>query len=169
MVLALAKILANEPQFEFLVYGPPPDWPAGEIQWAKERGIFHGFIPHDQLRNVLVSADAFLTVMSFNQKQAIMSRVSFTTKFLEYTQYGRPVIVWGPEFCQPVRVARAHGAGLPVMSPEADAVLDGLRELLEATTYARLTEGAKRAAATFFSPENIHAKFKEGILAAFGK
>jgi glycosyltransferase involved in cell wall biosynthesis len=169
MVLALAKILADEIPFEFLVYGPPPDWPAEEIRWAREQGIFHGFIPHDQLRKVLASADVFLTVMSFNKKQEIMSRVSFTTKFLEYTQYGRPVIVWGPEYCQPVRVARAHDAGLPVTAPAAGAVLAGLRQLLDAAVYTRLTEGAKRAAATFFSPENIHAKFKEGILAAAGK
>lgn len=165
MVLALAKRLADEPHFEFLVYGPPPDWSPEDIQWARDRKIFHGFIPHDQLRAVLASADAFLTVMSFGKNLEIMSRVSFTTKFLEYTQYGRPVIVWGPEYCQPVRVARATGAGLPVVSPDAAALLAGLQQLLNPAEYARLADGAVRAATSFFLPENIHAKFKDGIQA----
>lgn len=165
MVLALAKRLAEEPQFEFLVYGPPPDWSPEDVQWARDRKIFHGFIPHDQLRAVLASADVFLAVMSFEKNLGIMSRVSFTTKFLEYTQYGRPVIVWGPDYCQPVRVAWATGAGLPVVSRDATALLAGLQQLLNPAEYARLTEGAIRAAGTFFSPENIHATFKDGIQA----
>ncbi len=163
MVLALAKRLADQPQFEFLVYGPPPDWSPEDVQWARDRKIFHGFIPHDQLRAVLASADAFLAVMSFEKSLEIMSRVSFTTKFLEYTQYGRPVVFWGPEYCQPVRVARATGSGLAVTTPESGAVVEGLNRLRDEAEYQRLVAGANQVAATIFSPETIHGIFRDRI------
>ena len=166
MVLDLAKRLAADPiKFDFQVYGPSPDWSQEEIEWAKNKGIYRGFIPHDQLRPVMAAANAFITVMSFKDRYKIMSRVSFTTKFLEYTQYGRPVVVWAPSYCQPVHVAAATGAGLPITSAEVNAAVAGLESLLDETEYRRLTEGAIRAAHTFFSSEVIHTIFCENIQA----
>jgi hypothetical protein len=170
MVLALAKRLHSlSGKFDFQVYGPRPDWAAEDTNWARNAGIYRGFIPHEQLRPVMAEADAFISVMSFEPIYEIMSRVSFTTKFLEYTQYGRPVIVWGPSYCQPVRVAKSQGAGLPITTPSVDDVVVGLELLLNQTEYSRLTDGAIRAAATFFSPDAIHAILRDNILAVINK
>ena len=79
-----------------------------------------------------------------------MSRVSFTTKFLEYAQYGRPIVVWGPSYCQPVLVAKKTIAGLPVESPDPAAVVSALEQLTSESEYKRFTAGAIRAAETFF-------------------
>jgi len=163
-VLALAKQLAASSKFQFLVYGPQPDWSQADLEWAKAQGVYHGFVPHSQLRMILASADVFLTVMSFEQRLEIMSRVSFTTKFLEYTQYGRPVVVWGPSYCQPVMVARESDAGMPVESADPKAVVDALEKLMNASEYRRLAAGALRAAETFFSPDCIHDLFKTSIV-----
>jgi glycosyltransferase involved in cell wall biosynthesis len=163
MVLALAKLLADSSEFQFLVYGPQPDWEPDDVAWAKAQGIYHGFIPHDRLRAVLACADAFLTVMSFDRHLGIMSRVSFTTKFLEYTQYGRPIVVWGPPYCQPVRVAQATQAGLPVVVPEAAAVVAALKQLLNESEYTRLATAANHAASTLFAPDSIHDIFRTKI------
>jgi hypothetical protein len=92
-----------------------------------------------------------------------MSRVSFTTKFLEYTQYGRPVVVWGPPYCQPVLVAKKTVAGLPVESSDPAAVISALERLTTESEYKRLAEGAIRAAETFFAPDYIHKVFKDSI------
>lgn len=166
MVLALAKRLHSlSCKFDFQVYGPRPDWPTEDTNWARNAGIYRGFIPHEQLRPVMAEADAFISVMSFEPIYEIMSRVSFTTKFLEYAQYGRPVIVWGPSYCQPVRVAENQGAGLPITTPSVEVVVSTLELLFDQGEYVRLTAGAIRAAETFFSPEAIHAIFRDNLLA----
>jgi glycosyltransferase involved in cell wall biosynthesis len=163
MVLALAKLLADSSEFQFLVCGPWPDWRPDDIAWAKAQGIYHGFIPHDELRTILASADVFLTVMSFDRRLEIMSRVSFTTKFLEYVQYRRPIVVWGPPYCQPVRVAQATQAGLPVIVPDAVAVVAGLKQLSTESEYTRLATAANHAASALFAPDYIHEIFRANI------
>ncbi len=163
-VLLLARRLAGSPKFQFLVYGPNPDWNHADVSWAKAQGIYQGFIPHEQLPAILASADVFLAIMSFERRSEIMSRVSFTTKFLEYAQYGRPVVVWGPSYCQPVIVAKKTAAGLPVESPDPAAVVSALEQLMSESEYKRFTAGAIRAAGTFFSPDRIHEVFKTSIL-----
>jgi glycosyltransferase involved in cell wall biosynthesis len=170
MVLALAKRLHSlSDKFDFQVYGPRPDWATEDTNWARNAGIYRGFIPHEQLRPVMAKADAFISVMSFEPIYEIMSRVSFTTKFLEYTQYGRPVIVWGPSYCQPVRVAETTGAGLPITTPDVEDVVASLELLLDLGEYSRLTAGAIRAAETFFSPDAIHDIFRDNLLAVVKK
>ena len=163
-VLSLARELADSPDFEFLIYGPPPDWNDADLSWAKEQGIYQGFIPHEQLRAILASADVFLVIMSFERRSEIMSRVSFTTKFLEYAQYGRPIIVWGPSYCQPVLVAKRTMAGLAVESPDPSAVVSALEHLMSDSEYSRYATGAIQAAETFFSPDRIHEVFKISLL-----
>jgi glycosyltransferase involved in cell wall biosynthesis len=163
-VLSLARQLAGSPKFQFHVYGPNPDWNHADVSWAKAQGIYQGFIPHEQLRAILASADVFLTIMSFERRSEIMSRVSFTTKFLEYAQYGRPVVVWGPSYCQPVIVAKKTAAGLPVESADPAAVVSAFEQLMSESEYSRYSAEATRAAETFFSPDGIHEVFKTSIL-----
>jgi glycosyltransferase involved in cell wall biosynthesis len=168
-VLSLARQLAGSPKFQFLAYGPNPDWNHADVSWAKAQGIYQGFIPHEQLRAILASADAFLAIMSFERRSEIMSRVSFTTKFLEYTQYGRPVVVWGPSYCQPVILAKNTTAGLPVESPDPAAVVSALEQLTSEFEYKCYMEGALQASKTFFAPDYIHEVFKTSILSVVRK
>jgi Glycosyl transferases group 1 len=164
LLLALIRQLDGSPKFELRIYGPPPDWTNADVSWAKAKNIYKGFVSHDELRAIFGSADVFLTVMSFERRFELMSRVSFTTKFLEYAQYGRPIVVWGPPYSQPVLVAKRTQAGLPVESSDPAAVTAALEQLTSASEYERLSAGAVRAAKTFFSPDRIHGVFKTSIL-----
>ncbi len=163
-VLSLSRRLADSPRFQFLVYGPPPDWTATDLSWAKTKGIYKGFVSPGEIYSVFASADIFLTIMSFERSLELMSRVSFTTKFLEYAQCGRPIIVWGPSYCQPVVVAKNTRVGLAVESPDPAAVVSALEQLTTESEYNRYAGGAIRAAETFFSPDHIHEIFKTSVL-----
>ena len=61
--------------------------------------------------------------MSFEKEHELFMRTSFTTKFLDYVSFGKPVILWGPEYCTPVRVAREHGGAAVVTVSDATAVV----------------------------------------------
>jgi glycosyltransferase involved in cell wall biosynthesis len=162
-VLSLAKALRGNKEFEFHVYGPHPDWPSHDRQWMEDEGVYQGLVPHSALKAKLQEADACLVVMSFEPQLRIMMETSFTTKFLEYSQYGKPVIVWGPEYCQPVQIANAYGAGVSVVSPDADAVLKVLYRIQETSFWKKLAKGAWKAANSIFDPDRIHSVLNTSI------
>ncbi|HEX3855987.1 MAG TPA: hypothetical protein VHY30_01680, partial [Verrucomicrobiae bacterium] len=159
---------AGMPWIKFEVYGPHPDWPEAELAWMKSEGIYQGLLPYAELKTRLRDADACLVVMSFGRELELMMRTSFTTKFLEYVQFAKPVVVWGPEYCQPVRVARETGAGLAVEKDEVEAVVKALESLRSSERWSELAQGAWSAANGVFSHERIHEVFCESIHAALG-
>ena len=155
-VLELAKALKDRPEFEFHVYGPPPDWSESDLTWMKEAGIYRGLVSYEVLKTKLMEADACLAVMSFEGRLRLMMETSFTTKFLEYSQYAKPILIWGPEYCQPIQIAKKAGAGMPITTPQVSAVVEALDSLKDPTTWTRYAEGALRASETFFNPDAIH-------------
>jgi glycosyltransferase involved in cell wall biosynthesis len=167
-VLRLAKALAGLPWIKFEVYGPQPDWPPAEQAWMSSEGIYQGLLPHVGLKKTLQTADACLVVMSFGRELELMMRTSFTTKFLEYVQFAKPVIVWGPGYCQPVRVAGETGAGLPVEKDDVETVVKALECLCNPDQWRTLAQGAWSAANGIFSHERIHNAFRDSIYAALG-
>src|SRR2546430_7449988 len=117
MVCALVEKMETTKDFEIIVVGPDADWPVELLERAKGNGVYLGFKSPEQAANVMASADALLVVMSFEKEHELFMRTSFTTKFLDYVAFGKPVILWGPESCTPVRVARENG-GAAVVSPD---------------------------------------------------
>jgi len=167
-MLRLAKALAVLPWIKFEVYGPHPDWPESDLAWMKSQGIYQGLLPHVELKARLRDADACLVVMSFGRELELTMRTSFTTKFLEYVQFAKPVVVWGPEYCQPVRVAKEAGAGLAVETDGVEAVVKALESLRSPKRWLELAQGAWSAANGIFSHERIHQVFRDSILKAVG-
>lgn len=162
-VLTLAKALQGIKDIEFHVYGPTPDWSEEERAWMEKEGVYLGLIPYEQLKVKLYEADAFLVVMSFESKFRTMMETSFTTKFLEYSQFGKPIIVWGPDYCQPIQIAQTHGCGLPVISPNVSDVITALSSLQDSTQWLNYAHSAWKAANSIFDPEYIHSILKDSI------
>ncbi len=163
MLLALARACADVPWIALRFFGPKPDWRHDDVHWAKESGIYGGRLTPAAFRRELVAGDVFITAMSGARELRTMMRTSFTTKFLEYCQFARPVIVWGPEYCQPVRVAQETGAGLAVTSENPAEVLAALDRLRDESVYQTYADNAWWAATTFFDPESIHEVFRRGV------
>jgi glycosyltransferase involved in cell wall biosynthesis len=169
MMLALAKALESIPDFELRLFGGRPDWDPKDLQWAVEKGIYGGGLTQEEYRKELSWGDIFITAMSNDPEVEIMMRTSFTTKFLEYCQFAKPVIVWGPEYCEPVRVARKEGCGLPVVGCDPFSVIEALKTLKNPKTYRKFSEAAWCAATSFFDPETIQKIFQDGVQRALSK
>src|SRR6266436_9454973 len=106
MVCALIEKMETTKDFEIIVVGPDADWPVELLERANGNGVYLGFKSPEQAADVMASADALLVVMSFEKEHELFMRTSFTTKFLDHVAFGKPVILWGPQYCTPVRVAR---------------------------------------------------------------
>ena len=91
-------------------------------------------------------------------------RTSFTTKFLDYVAFGKPVILWGPEYCTPVRVARTHGGAVVVSSDDPDAVVSLCRQIAnDAGLNEKLSKEALHLHNTLFNPDRLQGVFVSEI------
>ncbi len=129
MLCSLIEKIEATNDLEIIVVGPNADWPKPLVERARANGTYLGFKPPEEAAQVLATADALLSVMSFEKEHELFMRTSFTTKFLDYVAFGKPVILWGPEYCTPVRVAREHGGAAVVTTDDPGAVVSLCREI----------------------------------------
>jgi hypothetical protein len=160
MLCSLIERIEATKDLEVIVVGPDADWPPTTLERAKANGIYRGFKTPEEAAGVMASADALLVVMSFESAHEIFMRTSFTTKFLDYVVFGKPVILWGPEYCTPVRMTRRHGGAAVVPSDQAEGVVSVCRQLAGDTALAeKLSSEALRLHETLFNPDRLHAIF----------
>jgi hypothetical protein len=164
MLCSLIEKFELTKDLEIIVVGPNADWPVELLERAKAKGFYLGFKSPEQGDQVMARADALLVVMSFEKEHELFMRTSFTTKFLDYVAFGKPVILWGPEYCSPVRVARKHGGAAVVSTNEPGAVVSLCRQIAgDAALNEKLSNEALRLHQTVFSPDRLQAIFVDEI------
>jgi glycosyltransferase involved in cell wall biosynthesis len=160
MLRSLMHEIENHSELELIVVGPTSDWSQDEIRLALERGICLGFMPPEKAAEVLAGADALLVVMSFEREHELFMRTSFTTKFLDYSAFGKPVILWGPDYCTPSRVAKREDAALVVESESPGGVIAAAKKLAgDDQEVARLSAASQRLNQTVFNPDRLQEIF----------
>ncbi|HEY2118407.1 MAG TPA: glycosyltransferase, partial [Candidatus Acidoferrum sp.] len=160
MLCSLIEKIEATNDLEIIVVGPNADWPIQFLRRVKANGIYVGFKPPEEAAEVLAGADALLVVMSFEKEHELFMRTSFTTKFLDYVAFGKPVILWGPDYCTPFRVAHKHGGAVAVNQNDADAIVSACRQIAgNAVWREQLSEEATRLHQTLFNPERLQEIF----------
>ncbi len=160
MLCSLIKKIEATNDLEIMIVGPNADWPIHFLRRAEAKGIYLGFRPPEKAAEVLAGADALLVVMSFEKEHELFMRTSFTTKFLDYVAFGKPVILWGPDYCTPFRVAHKHGGAVAVNQNDADAIVSACRQIAgNAAWREQLSEEARRLHKTLFNPDRLQEIF----------
>jgi len=160
MLCSLIEKIEATSDLEIIVVGPNADWPKPLLERALTKGIYLGFMPPEGAAKVLATADALLVVMSFERKHELFTRTSFTTKFLDYVAFGKPVILWGPEYCTPVRVVRKHRGAAVVATSDPDGVVTLCRQIAaDRALNETLSTEALHLHQTLFDPDRLQAVF----------
>lgn len=164
MLRALLHEFQSHPDMELIIVGPTQDWPEEELRRAKAKGICLGFMPPEKAAEVLAGADALLVVMSFEREHELFMRTSFTTKFLDYSAFAKPVILWGPDYCTPSRLAKREDAAWVVETESPAGVISAAKKLMDdSAEVARLAASSRRMNQTVFSPERLQEIFETQI------
>lgn len=160
MICSLIEKIEQTSDLEIIVVGPNADWPSEFLQRTKAKGIYLGFKPPEEAAAVLAGADALLVVMSFEKEHELFMRTSFTTKFLDYVGFGKPIVLWGPEYCTPVRVAHEDGGAIAVNEKSPKAVVAACREIVRNLALReRLAQDALLLHQTLFNPDRLQGIF----------
>ena len=165
MLRELARELEKHDEWELVIFGNTPDWPKEELERAKEAGLYRGLLKFEELQRELHEADACLGVMSFEPELEVMMRTSFTTKMLDYCRIGKPLILWGPEYCSPIRLAIRAGAGLCVVNNDPNILVDALKTFDKYIADNKITKGAKYLSKNDLNHSCIHNVLVSNIVA----
>jgi glycosyltransferase involved in cell wall biosynthesis len=150
---------------EFRIFGNNQSWTADFERMARERNVFQGHVPFEQLRKEAAQADCLLLLMGFGPECALIERTSFKTKFLDYLAFQKPIAIWGPEYCSAIRYAREFDSAEQCTSPDPKDYIKILLSLKEnADRRKKLVENASKMYAARFHPDKIHAHFLEHSL-----
>ncbi|MEM9446966.1 MAG: glycosyltransferase [Cyanobacteria bacterium P01_E01_bin.6] len=161
---AFASFVQKTDDFKLKLFGPQPDWPNATIEQYVKKKIYGGFLSRRNLLDQLSQADSLLLTMSFNSQDKRRTQTSFPSKLLEYCQFGKPIVIWGPEYCSAVRWGRKHQAALIVTSPSTQDLVDAIRDLVNhPEEQKRLGDKALEMSEGIFCSENIQQQFIEGI------
>ena len=169
MLCSLIEKMEATKDLEIVAVGPNADWPQQVLERAKTNGVYLGFKAPEEADSVIASADALLVVMSFEREHQLFTRTSFTTKFTDYVAFGKPVILWAPDYCNPVRVARENGGAVVVDDGDPEAIISVCRRIArDAAWRKRLSQEATQLHQTLFNPERLHATFVDEIAKLIG-
>jgi len=164
MMLRLARHLEQHPGIQLSIFTMGNDWPEADVRSFQASGVFRGQLDFADLQHELQAADAFLTVMSFEPEWQLFNQTSFTTKWLDYAPFGKPVFVWGPADSSAARFARKHNCGAATIS---DSPEDLRQSVLSATAdpseWKKLSEASRSISQTILNPERIHGVLKRAL------
>lgn len=168
MVGDLLSEVMDHPAIELQVRGANPAWPESLKQAARLNGSWTDFAPREEFEAWLATSDAFLIPMAFDPGMQRRMETSFPSKLIECLPYGRPIIVWGPEYCAAVQWARGGNHALCITDPQPSAVVSALTRLASSPTDQASLARAAVAAHAMHRHAEIQVQFTEILAAVSG-
>jgi hypothetical protein len=102
--------------------------------------------------------------MVFDPAMRRRMETSFPSKLPEFTQFGKPIVIWGPEYCSAVQWARPGHRALCVTDPSPTALRRVLERLASSSAeQERFALSSRVAAQGDFNPERIQAQFLSAL------
>lgn len=162
MIQALCNSFSAISGLQLKLFGPKPDWQESLIQEVKVKGMYGGFV--SRLDQELSKANALLVAMSFNQLDKMRMQTSFPSKLVGYCQFGKPIIIWGPEYCSAICWGRQHQSAVVITSPVAEDLMKAIKELAtQPEEQKRLGKKALEMAQGMFNQEKIQQQFVDSL------
>jgi glycosyltransferase involved in cell wall biosynthesis len=149
---------SSDSQLRFEIFGSNASWSSEFESAARGAGVYRGQAAFDDLKTHAQEADLLLLPMGFGDECAQTERTSFKTKFLDYLTFQKPIVIWGPEYCSAVRVAREFDAAECYTSPDAAGCIVALENVASSSERQKqLVANARRMYQSRFEPHQIHA------------
>ncbi len=131
MVLQLAQTIDCNKNLKFSIAGKNANWTSEEEAWLIQNDFFAGFKKGAEYEKLFESADCLLVCMGFDKEAELIESTSFKSKFVDYLRSGKPIVVWGPEYCTAIRHARKYGFAACVTDPDPVSVMEVAERLYQ--------------------------------------
>ena len=153
----VSTALISDYPIEFRIFGGNQSWGPDFHEMVVDRDIFRGYIPFEELKGELAKSDLLILPMGCEEECALVERTSFNTKFLDYLTCKKPIVVWGPDYCSAVQVAREFDSAEVCTSPCAQECFKSIKRVLNSPSKQKnLIDNAEVMFASRFHPNKIH-------------
>ena len=164
MLGELLQATKDHSQIQVQVRGSRPNWPQSLQEEMRKRGLWLEFAPRDELNDWLASADGFLVTMSFEPALRRRMETSFSSKLPEYAQFGKPIIIWGSEYCSAIKWGLKGDRAVCVTDKDPKALVAAVEYLQQSPDLLKYySQQSKIASQTEFNPVNLQQYFLEAI------
>jgi hypothetical protein len=164
MVLKVGEVALSNPEIDFRIFSGGTDMPQEGLLRLQQAGIYRGYLPFEQLQSELEEADAFLIVMSFDERDRTFMETSFNTKWSDYLAQGKPIFVWGPGYSSANIFARQHQAAAVVEDNDPQILVRMVVESCKDPVKCEmLVKGARAATRGPLNPIRLQNFMKEKL------
>ena len=162
MILGALREFKDHPTIQLQVRGSNPNWPDDAKREMRDAGLWLDFAPRSELDDWLQSADAFLIPMVFKEKYRRRMETSFPSKLIEFAQFGKPLVVWGPEYCSAVQWGRQHNRAFCITQIEAFILREHMESILGSRKiFKDFTQGLQDVVKEGLNQSNIQKSFTQ--------
>ena len=162
MLLGALREFKDHPTIQLQVRGSNPNWPDDAKREMRDAGLWLDFAPRSELDDWLQSADAFLIPMVFEEKYRRRMETSFPSKLIEFAQFGKPLVVWGPEYCSAVQWGRQHNRAFCITQIEAFILRQHMESILGSRKILKdFTQGLQDVVKEGLNQSNIQKSFTQ--------
>jgi glycosyltransferase involved in cell wall biosynthesis len=173
MLRRLLAVKDLEERVNIEIRGNATTWPKQDVDFYAATGSLLPFAPRQQLEEWLSTADMYLVCMSFNSCLRVRMETSFPSKMVEYAQFGRPLVIWGPEYCSAIKWARSGNKAICVTEESPHALMRKVKEVGKSLERYRFFSNASFVASqTEFSATAIQSQFDrfvEQVICSFNR
>jgi hypothetical protein len=164
MLLEALQAFKGHPHIQLQVRGANPCWPEEAKKEMWDAGLWLDFAPRSELDAWLLSADAFLIPMVFDKKYRRRMETSFPSKLIEFAQFGKPLIIWGPEYCSAVQWGRKANRALCITENNPNRLRENVESMTKSQeTIGNLVQGIQKAAQEEFCYLQLQSFFNHLI------
>ena len=119
---------------------------------------FHGGIGKEEVVKIQQGADFLVHAEGFSPSAIFSSKMSFSTKIIDYMMMSKPILAFGPEEVNSIQVLKENRVGLTAVSKEElEHILEDI--VTEKVDYKLLTQNTKQ----YLLEKRDIMKIQEGI------
>lgn len=131
MIARVAEASLSHQGVILRIAGKNATWSTSREASLRESGIYVGYKKGEEYEQLFRDADCLLICMGFDEGARLIESTSFKSKVVDYLVSGRPIIVWGPEYCTAVGHAQKYGFAEIVTDDNPEAVLHTAAQLMK--------------------------------------
>lgn len=129
-----------------------------------------GFLDRGAYALAFGDADILLVLLNFVPENVRHFSTHFPSKLVEYCSKGKLIGIWGPSYSTAVQWAKETGGAYFYEKDDAQGFVEGLLSVFsDVEERNRYIQRAAEIGRDEFSPEQIHAKFKQAVTKALGR
>lgn len=164
IIASLLKEVRTHTSIQVQVRGANPNWSEIFRDEMANSGLWLDFAPREKLNQWLAEADAFLVTMSFDPALRRRMETSFPTKMTEYAQFGKPLVIWGPEYCSAIKWGLDGDRAICVTDENPQVLVAALEKIKDSPEQQEYyAKQAIISAQTEFNPCIIQNQFLESL------